>query len=236
MSRAHSRFIPEAQVGAITEWNFGDVDQASLRFAAKLQAQAKAEEEATHDALRQAGFSDGYSQGYSEGFAQGQAQATLEGQRQISEYIASQGADASRNFAQLFESAQSQIAQQEQVMAQGVLELACELARQVLRHELSVNPNALQPVIREAIGVLSADSKAALVRLNPLDLDVLADELRSEFPSLSLTLLADTTIERGGCLVEAAGTVVDGTLEKRWKRSVATLGLDSAWEVADDTD
>jgi flagellar assembly protein FliH len=35
-------------------------------------------------------------------------------------------------------------------MAQGVLELACELARQVLRHELSVNPNVVQPVIREA--------------------------------------------------------------------------------------
>lgn len=236
MTRAHSRFIPEEHVGTITEWNFGDVDQASLRFAAKLQAQAQAEEQAKNEESRQAGFADGYSQGYAEGFAQGQAQATLEGQRQITEYIATQGKEASRNFGALFESAQLQIAQQEQAMAQGVLELACELARQVLRHELSVNPNALQPVIREAIGVLSTDSKAALVRMNPLDADVLADELRTEFPSLALTVLADAAIQRGGCLVEAAGTVVDGTLEKRWKRTVATLGLDSAWEVADDVD
>ena len=230
MTRTHSRFIPGEEVGAVTDWQFGAVDQSSLRFAAKLKAQEEAQAQAKESVLRQAGFDDGYSQG----FAQGHAQATLEGQRQINEYIATQGQEAALQFGQLLESAQAQIAEQEQVMAKGVLELACELARQVLRHELSTNPNALQPVIREALGVLAIDSKAALVRLNPLDQDVLAEVLRTEFSGLSLTLLADTSIARGGCLVESAGTVVDGTLEKRWQRSVASLGLDSAWEVGDD--
>lgn len=234
MTRAHSRFIAGEDVGAVTEWEFGAVDQSSVRFAAKLKAQALADELVKDDALRQAGFSDGYSQGYAEGFAQGQAQATLEGQRQINEYIATQGQDAANNFGQLFESAQAQIAEQEQVMAKGVLELACELARQVLRHELSSNPNALQPVIREALGVLAIDSKAALVRMNPLDMEVLADVLRTEFAGLSLSLLADGSMTRGGCVVEAAGTVVDGTVEKRWMRAVASLGLESSWEVPDD--
>lgn len=234
MTRAHSRFIAGEDVGAVTEWEFGAVDQSSVRFAAKLKAQALADELVKDDALRQAGFSDGYSQGYAEGFAQGQAQATLEGQRQINEYIATQGQEAANNFGQLFESAQTQIAEQEQVMAKGVLELACELARQVLRHELSSNPNALQPVIREALGVLAIDSKAALVRMNPLDMEVLADVLRTEFAGLSLSLLADGSMTRGGCVVEAAGTVVDGTVEKRWMRAVASLGLESSWEVPDD--
>lgn len=232
MTRTHSRFIPGEEVGVVTDWQFGAVDQASLRFAAKLKAQELAEAQAKENVLRQAGFDDGYAQG----FAQGHAQATLEGQRQINEYIATQGQEAAQQFGQLFESAQTQIAEQEQVMAKGVLELACELARQVLRHELSTNPNALQPVIREALSVLAIDSKAALVRLNPLDQDVLAEVLRTEFAGLSLTLLADTSIARGGCLVESAGTVVDGTLEKRWQRSVASLGLDSAWEVGDGVD
>lgn len=234
MTRAHSRFIAGEDVGVVTEWEFGAVDQSAVRFAAKLKEQALAEELLKDDALRQAGFSDGYSQGYAEGFAQGQAQATLEGQRQINEYIATQGQEAAHNFGQLFESAQSQIAEQEQVMAKGVLELACELARQVLRHELSSNPNALQPVIREALGVLAIDSKAALVRMHPLDMEVLADVLRTEFAGLSLSLLADGAMTRGGCVVEAAGTVVDGTVEKRWMRAVASLGLESSWEVTDD--
>jgi flagellar assembly protein FliH len=69
-----------------------------------------------------------------------------------------------------------------------------------------------------------------VVRLHPLDLKVLEEVVRTEFSSLSLTLLADPSLTRGGCLIESAGTVVDGTLEKRWMRAVANLGLDSSWE------
>jgi flagellar assembly protein FliH len=72
------------------------------------------------------------------------------------------------------------------------------------------------------------------VRMNPQDLGVLDDVLRQEFAGLALTLLGDASITRGGCLVESAGTVVDGTLEKRWARAVASLGLESAWGASDD--
>jgi flagellar assembly protein FliH len=226
MTRNQSRFISGEDLGTVAGWEFGAVDQASVRFAAKVRAQEAAEEQTRENLARQTG--------YTEGFAQGHAQATLEGQRLIAEYIASQGQDAARHFGRIFESADAGIAESQQVMAQGVLELACELARQVLRHELSTNPNALQPVIREALSVLSTDSKAALVRLNPLDLDVLEEVLRQEFSGLSLSLLADASVSRGGCLVESAGTVVDGTIEKRWSRAVARLGLESSWEVPHD--
>jgi flagellar assembly protein FliH len=229
MTRSNqSRFIANDDIGAVIGFSFDAVDQASVRFAAKVKAREEAEEQVRDDRARQIGFADGYAQGH--------AQATLEGQRQISEYIETQGQDASRHYLQLFESSHAQIDESQQVMAKGVLELACELARQVLRHELSSNPNALQPVIRDALGVLATDCKAALVRLNPLDLDVLEDVLRQEFSGLSLTLLGDANITRGGCLVEAAGTVVDGTIEKRWGRTVAKLGLESAWEVPHDVD
>jgi flagellar assembly protein FliH len=32
--------------------------------------------------------------------------------------------------------------------------------------------------------------------------------------------------------VDSAGMVVDATLQKRWQRAVATLGLESSWEDA----
>jgi flagellar assembly protein FliH len=92
----------------------------------------------------------------------------------------------------------------------------------------------LQPVIREALGLLLVDSKSAVVRMNPLDLEVLEEPLRAEFSSLSLTLLADARVDRGGCLVESAGTVVDASVEKRWLRAVATMGLSVPWQEADD--
>ena len=231
MTRATNRFISGENLGTVSEWSFGAVDQASIRFAEKIKAQELAEEQSKEKIAREAGFTDGYAQGH----AQGHAHATLEGQRQISAYINTQGVEAARSFAQLFELAQMQIADSEQVMAKGILELACELARQVLRHELSSNPNVLQPVIREALGLIAADCKAAVVRMNPLDRDVFSDVLQEEFPNLALTLVSDQTIARGGCLVEAAGTVVDGTVQKRWTRAVASLGLESSWEGSDDT-
>jgi flagellar assembly protein FliH len=222
MSRAHSSFIPAEQVVEANNWAFDPVDQAALRFAAKVRAQAEAEDRARDNLAHQTG--------YAEGYAQGHAQATLEGQRLIQQYIDGQGQDAANHFLALFQSAQDQVEQSQQAMAKGVLELACELARQVLRRELNVNPNALQPVLREALGMLTVDSRMAAVRMHPVDLDVLADDLVREFPNLKLNLVPDATISPGGCLVEAAGTVVDGTLQRRWHKAVAGLGLESVWE------
>ena len=229
MSRAHSSFIPAEQVENATGWNFSAVDQAALRFAAKLKAQALEEERAKDDTARKAG----YAEGYAAGFAQGHAQATLEGQKQIDAYIAEQGQHAAQRMAALFAQAQAQLADNEQLIARGTLELACELARRVVRRELSSNPQVLQPVVREALGLLTVDTRVAALRLHPQDMDVLSAELQREFPNLSITLVPDSSLTPGGCQVEAAGSGVDGTVQRRWQRAVAALGLDAAWERPD---
>lgn len=237
MTRFSNKFIADEDIIAVTDWSFGAVDQASIRFAAKIKAQADAEtltkqteEQAKVDAIRQSGF----TKGFEDGFAQGQAQATLEAQRQLADYIRHEGQQAADHFTQLFGSAQQQISNSEQAIALGVLELACEVARQVVRRELSVNPNAVMPVIRESLTVLLSDAKTAVIRMNPLDVDILADDLRNEFSNLAISTVTDAAVTRGGCLVEAAGTVIDGTVERRWQRSVASLGLESNWESEHD--
>ena len=224
--RNTSRFIPGEEIDAVSQWNFGAVDTASLLLAAQSKARQDAEDKSHDDAVRQ----QSHAQGFADGFAQGHARATLEGEQKIDDYARTQGKDTADRLSSLLESAQEQLAQSQQVMAHGVLELACELARQVLRHELSVNPNTLQPVIREALGLLAADSKGAVVRLNPLDAEMLQDALQTEFAALNLTLITDASVKPGGCLIASAGTVVDGSLDTRWRRAVANLGLDVAWE------
>lgn len=219
--RSSTRFIPGEQIDDISQWRFHGVDAASLLLAARKDVR-DVPPTPTPEAIRE--------EAYAEGFAQGHAQATLEGQRQIKDQIDNQGAEAAKRFAEMFESAKTQLEELEQVMARGVLDLACELARQVLRHELTVNPHALQPVVREALGLLTTDGRGAAVRLNPLDLEVLEDPLHEEFAGLALTFVADAAVPRGGCLVESAGAVVDGGLEKRWMRAIANLGLSTPWE------
>lgn len=228
--RNYSRFIPGEEINAVSQWNFASVDTAALLLTEQVKAREQELERAEHESIRQAG----HTQGYTEGFAQGQAHAMLEAQRQITEFTENQGREAAQRFASLIEVANQQLKEVEQMAAQGVLAIASEMARQILRHEISVNPNVLLPILREALGALFVESKSTLVRLNPLDLEVLQETLKTEFANLPLTLLADSEVSRGGCLLESAGTVVDGSLETRWKNAMASLGLTDPWEQAED--
>lgn len=221
--RQYTRFIPGEEIDAVSRWSFADVDAAAMLL--EQQARAREADEQLQSARQQA-----HAEGYAEGFQQGRAETLLEAQRQINDYIAKQGRETAQQFGNLIESTRSQLEAAEQLAAQSVLELACELARQVLRQEIATNPNSLLPVIREALGLLFADSKAVQIRLHPLDLDVLQDVLREEYPNLPLTLQPDATLTRGGCLVESAGTVIDGRLEKRWARAIGRLGQNLPWE------
>ena len=232
MSKYQARITPESELKVNSEHDFSAVDQISQRFAAKLRAQAMEEERRKENTVRHAALNEGYAQG----FAKGHAQATAEGQQRLQDYINHQGTELSRTFGELFANVQAQIAQSEQVMAQGILELATELARQVVRHELRSNTQILEPVIREAMGMLAVDCKIAVVRLNPQDMTVVSELMAREFDHLAITLIPDASLTPGGCLVEAAGTVIDGTIEKRWQRAVATLGLQSHWEEPHEPD
>jgi flagellar assembly protein FliH len=225
--RNESRFIPGEEIGAVEQWSFDAVDTASLLLAAQVRAREKASVQSSKDALLK-------QEGYAQGFAQGQAQGALQAQQQIADFIARQGEDAAREFAKLFASAQAQLNAAEEVIAQGTLELGCEVARQVLRHELSVNPAVLLPVVREGIDSLLAENKSTLVRLNPLDLEAIGQAAFAECSGRSIILLADAALTRGGCLVESAGTLVDGTIERRWARAIANLGLHCPWDTPHD--
>lgn len=225
--RATSRFIPGDEIDAVSRWSFADVDAAAMLL--EQQVRDRELNEHVESARQQA-----HAQGYAEGFQQGRAQTLLDAQKQVSDYMAQQGRETAQRFGALVTSAGEQLEAAEQMAGQAVLELACEIARQVLRHEIASNPNTLLPVIREALGQLFADSKAVVIKLHPQDLDVLQDVLHEEYPSLPLTLQPDATLTRGGCLVESAGTVIDGRLEKRWARAIGRLGQNLSWEESGD--
>ena len=98
------------------------------------------------------------------------------GTQKLDDYIAGKDKEAAI-FGQMFQTANDQIDQAQQAMAQGVLNLACEVARQVLRRELEVN-RYVAPVIPEALGLLTTDGKAIAVRLHPMDLEVFQSTIR----------------------------------------------------------
>ena len=229
--RSYSRFIPSEEVGDFKQWKFSAVDGSDLveptpEPVAEIPVEVdEAELQAQQALLQQQACDDAYA----EGFAQGQAQTALEWQRRMDDYIAQQGQDAAQRLQAVLQTLDASVIDMQQQMAQQLLELACDIARQVVRQELSVNPNALQPVVREAVGMLVTEGRPATVRLNPIDMDAMAQPLREELDGPGVQWMADAAVPVGGCLVESAGTVVDGSLDKRWQRAIAALGLQSPW-------
>lgn len=228
--RAYSRFIPSEEVGSVTQWKFGAMDGSDLLEAPVAEDEAEAVPPEMDEAARQALVQQACDDAYAEGFAQGQAQAALEWQRRMDEYIANQGREAAQRLQDLMGALDSSLTGMQQDMAHQVLALACDIARQVVRQEISVNPNALQPVVREALKMLVTEGRPAVVRLNPDDMDAVAPALDEDAGAPGVRWLADPAVAPGGCLVESAGAVIDATLDKRWERAVASLGLDSPWQ------
>ena len=228
--RSYSRFIPSEEVGDFKQWKFAAVDGSDL-VEPEPEPEPVAElpvelDEAAQQALVQQACDDAYA----EGFAQGQAQTALEWQRRMDEYIAQQGQEAAQRMQSVLQTLEASLIDMQQHMAQQVLELACDIARQVVRQELSVNPNALLPVVREAVGMLVTEGRPATVRLNPEDMEAMAQPLREEINAPGVQWMADAAVPAGGCMVESAGTVVDGSIDKRWQRAIASLGLQSPWD------
>ena len=226
--RAQSRFIRSEELGEVSEWQFGAVGPV-----VPVVLDVLVEPEPEPEEPEQVRLDRAWADGHGAGLAQGLAEATLEGNQKLDDFVQGQGVETANSMAELLTAMQARLAQVEQDMAQQVLALACGLARQIVRRELTVDTAAVEPVIREALGMLVMDGKAAVIKLHPQDWDVLEAPLKAAFPLPTLTWLSDTGVERGGCRVESGGTVIDGTLSKRWERAVANLGLASAWTDAD---
>lgn len=242
--RNYTRFIPREEVGDVMRWEFGDVhDAGTLRPLIVAPKALPAEPEPQPEP--QPGMDEGrlrallqqaHDEGHARGFAEGSEQAGQHWQQRMDDYAAGEGREAAGRLAQVAQSLEASLAGMQQTMAQEVLQLACDIARQVVRREVLGQPQAMLPVVREALTMLAAESRPATVRLHPSDWAALEKPLREEFASPRIDWQADAAMQPGDCLVESAGMLIDGTLDKRWRRAIAALGLTAAWNEGDHAD
>ena len=215
--RNYARFIPAEELGDVSEWRFGAVGAA---YSPEEMDVRKAEAEQAQLQLVSASQT-----AFDRGLAQGRAEAKVEAERLLQAFAQAQGQETAERLNAVVLAAQESLQEAEQAIAQGVLDLACAVARQVIRHELSIDPAAVRHVIKEALDMVMADGKVATVRLHPQDLAMLKEPLQTMFAPSAINLIADSSMQTGGCRVESAGSVIDGSLQTRWHRAVAALGL-----------
>lgn len=158
---------------------------------------------------------DGEQTGYRDGRAQADTEARAEAAR----------------IGQLLRSMDEALDRLGGEVAEEIVELALALARQMVGNTLQARPEAILPVVTEALQQMPQGK--VRIHLHPEDLKLVRQHMEDSLEGSHHQLIEDTTIERGGCHLEAAGCNIDATMATRWERVLASIGR-SGTEADDD--
>jgi flagellar assembly protein FliH len=153
------------------------------------------------------------AEGYAEGLATGRAEAE----------------SACTRMKQLSESFANTLDNLDFRLADMVLELALDVARQVVAGELAARPERILDVVNLALKQMAETSREARLLLNPDDAALVRPHLDQVLDKNRLRIVEDVRIVRGGCLIETSQGDLDATLPARWRAVVQVLGSNLNW-------
>ena len=160
------------------------------------------------EAIQQEAYQEGFEQGRQEGMAAGRGQMEAQAQR----------------FAQLVQSLAEPLADVDAQVEQELVALAVEVARQLIRRELKIDPGQVVAVVREAVAALPSNSRDIRLILHPEDAVLVRETLPpSDSPDDQWRISEDATLTRGGCRVVCENSRIDASVEKRFAKVVADL-------------
>ncbi|MEK7947852.1 flagellar assembly protein FliH [Pigmentiphaga sp. YJ18] len=159
--------------------------------------------------IKTAAFDEGYAAGYDHGSAAARREA---------EHLQAMARTASDVFNRF-----------ETGLAPQLLELAAEIARQVIQRELALDNNVILAVVRDAFNQLIGGETGKQLLLHPSDVQLVRAHLGEELELGQWKIVEDAGVEAGGCRISTQQSDIDATLGTRWKRTLATLGQDSPW-------
>ena len=192
-------------------------DAALEALRATLAASYQTEIKAQVAAARTQGYQDGYRDGL----------VALESFKQS---FASQ---TSHQIGQVVLALDTELGALEQQLASSVARVATELARQVVRSELSMRPALVAQVAREAVNAVLMSARQITVMLNPDDHALVAAGCEEALSARGARLLSQPSIARGGCRVESDAGVIDARIQARWAQATHALGTGLQWDDAE---
>jgi len=223
----YQRFIPREEVEQAASWEFAPVDTAAAR-AAQVATDAVSLSAAQLQALRQQAEAECFERGHAAGVQAAHAALEQQFEQQLLQQV--------QRIEGALQQAQVGFDRLEQHLADQLLELACDIARQVVRRELSAPLEPLRAVVQEALALALQDGRPATLRLHPEDAALLQQAGDWAPGGHPVVLQADAQLQPGDCVVEGAQGDVDARLAKRWARAVANLGLQAPWQPGSEAD
>lgn len=203
--------IPKEQLTAYERWELPSFGATGTEYSSRSAALARQNESeigielptaAQLEEIQRQAHDEGYQAGYAEG---------------------------AQRIAALMNTMEQALQQADQAIAQDLLNVSLEVARQMVQQALKTNPEILLNTIREAISSLPHFNQGAHLVLHPDDAAMVRASMGEQLSHTGWKIFEDALIARGGARVETAHSQIDATLANRWQRIVASIGQDSSW-------
>lgn len=102
-------------------------------------------------------------------------------------------------------------------IAPEILSISMEIAKKIIKKELSQSPELLLDSVKAILTTLSKDETKIMIKANPNQIDMLREEVPQVVTGLGLEskviIIADDSIIEGGCVITTTNGVVDATID-----------------------
>ena len=220
---AYTRFIPREELSSFQAWRPGTIDGVDRRkssqpvaTAAPAAAASPAEHLAELARARAAGAQEGYQNGYRDGLV------ALESFKQ------SLAMQSTTQLAGLMSRLEGEFDALQPHLAQTVAQVAVELAQQVLKTELALQPELVAQVATQALEAMLFSAKHITVAVHPLDQPLVQAAAADALSARGARVVANAALTRGDVLVHADIGTIDARVATRWQQATAHLGVAAA--------
>lgn len=157
---------------------------------------------------------EGYAAGYEEGTARGRMEAL--------------------RLHTLVESLEEALGRIDAEVAEELLGLSIEIARQMVRRSLKEAPATIVDIVKEALQQLPQNH--ALIHLHPSDAILVREHLGEQLSHVGNRIIEDGNVTPGGCRIEASGSQIDASVQTRWRRILENLGRSELdWDLSSES-
>ena len=197
--------IPKEQLSAYQRWELNSFDGVAPGKNQAVVLPTVEQIERIHQQAREEGLAAGY----------------LEGKDQVQ-------TEAER-LQKLVNNLEQELQHFDQQVAQSLLTLSLDVAKQMLCQALRVRPEFVLTVVQDAIACLPHFNQHAHLVLHPEDATLVRPRLGEQLSHSGGKILEDTQRKRGGCRFEPANSQIDATMPSRWQRVLAAIGQEGEW-------
>ena len=204
---SNSPVIPKEKLSAYQRWELNAFDAPVGAHPGAANSAAADAEKVRH--LHQKAYDAGRADGLREGAQKASAEA--------------------KQMKALLVAIEQQSHEVNQRIAHDVLELALEVARQMVRQALTVRPEFIVALIHDALARTAQPPAGATIALNPADALLVREKLGEELATAGWRIVDDPHVQRGGTMLQTAATQIDATTGTRWQRLATALGQTGEW-------